>query len=148
MRSFVVDLVERVFWTYVEAFCSLLLLSWVADTVGGQAAVVADWSVVTKAALAAVPAALAVIKNIAAGFVGNPDSAATVPRGVDRKGLTYAPVPDATELPFHTGVADNQRGSAIVDRPDNYVRVDDKAHAEALRAHAKSMAPRRRPLKS
>lgn len=145
MRTFVVDLVERVVWTYIEAFCGLLLISWAADAVGGQAANVADWSLVTKAALAAVPAAVAVIKNIAAGFLGNPDSAATVPRRVDRKGLQYAPVPVGGQLTYHTGVADDSTASPLADRPDDYVAVDDRAHANALRAHARSMAPRRRP---
>lgn len=153
MRAFVIDLIERVVATYVEAFLGLFgaaLVASLADTPE-----VTNLSTLEKlaaaAAVAALPAALAVLKGIVGGLIGNPDSAAIVPRSVDKKGLQFAPVPET--LPFHVGVADTPRsigkGSAVGDERDDYVAVDDKAQATALAAHAKSLAPRRRarPLK-
>lgn len=140
MRTFVIDLVERVVWTYVEAFCALLLLSWGANVIGGQVSAIADWSIVTKAAIGAVAAAVAVIKNVAAGFLGNPDSAATVPRRVDHKGLSYAPVPDDVELAFHSNVADGggQRlGFDPHGAPLPMTKISDR-QAEQMMAHGAS----------
>lgn len=150
MRTFVIDLVERVVWTYVEAFCALLLLSWAANVIGGQVTAIADWSIVTKAAIGAVAAAVAVIKNIAAGFLGNPDSAATVPRRVDHKGLSYAPVPNdvALELAFHSNVADGggQRlGFDPHGTPLPMTKISDR-QAEQMMAHGpKATRPVRKP---
>lgn len=64
--SFVRDLVERVLATYVQAFAGLLIASW-SDAV--------DLSTLRAAAVAAIPAALAVVKAGMARMVGDPDTA-------------------------------------------------------------------------
>jgi len=64
-RTFLLDAAERVFWTYVQAFLGLLLVSGVTDLDALQAA-----------AVAAVPAALAALKAIIATRFGDPESAA------------------------------------------------------------------------
>lgn len=67
-RAFLLDAAERVFWTYVQAFLGLLLVSGVTDL-----------SAVQTAALAAIPAALSALKAIIATRFGDPDSAALGP---------------------------------------------------------------------
>lgn len=54
-RTWLKDVAERTIATYVQAFLGLLLAGWATDTV--------DLSVVQSAAIAAVPAALAVLKG-------------------------------------------------------------------------------------
>ena len=63
------DLVERVLATYVQTFLGLLLASGFA--VDG----VVDLSLVVKAAVAAIPAALSLVKGIVARAVGDKESA-------------------------------------------------------------------------
>lgn len=66
---FIRDLVERVLSTYAQAFLGLLLASGFA--VDG----VVDLSLVVKAAVAAVPAALSLLKGLLARSVGDKGSA-------------------------------------------------------------------------
>lgn len=61
------DAAERIVSTWVETFLGLLIVSWTADL---------DWSIFVTAAWAAIPAALAVAKTVAAGATGKPDTAA------------------------------------------------------------------------
>ena len=62
MSDYARDVAERAVATYLEAFFGLLIASWATEL---------DASVITTAAIAAVPAALAVLKGAAAGFVGD-----------------------------------------------------------------------------
>ena len=66
---FLRDLVERVISTYVQTFLGLLLASGFA--VDG----VVDLSLVVKAAVAALPAALSLVKGLVARSVGDKESA-------------------------------------------------------------------------
>ena len=66
---FIKDLVERTVATYAQAFLGLLLASW-SDAI--------DVSTLRAAAVAAIPAALAVVKGFAAKSIGDPDSAALI----------------------------------------------------------------------
>lgn len=68
--KFLTDLVERTVATYLEAFLGLLL-----------AGSVVDLSAAKAAAVAAIPAGLAVVKGALSSFVGSPKSAAALPRG-------------------------------------------------------------------
>lgn len=54
-KTFLADLAERAFWTYVQTLLGLLIVSGVTD-----------FSVVATAAVAAIPATLSVIKSIIA----------------------------------------------------------------------------------
>lgn len=67
--KFFIDLAERTAATYVEAFLGLLL-----------AGSIVDLSTARAAAVAAIPAALAVLKGTLSGFIGSPTSAAALPR--------------------------------------------------------------------
>lgn len=69
-RRFIVDLAERTVSTYVEVFIGLLLASGL-DLSGP----VTRMAIVEKAAVAAVPSALAVLKAGVAKLRGNGDSA-------------------------------------------------------------------------
>lgn len=68
-KRFYIDLAERVGATYVEVLVGLLIAGW-AD-VGELGA----WSVAETAAIAAVPAGLAVLKGGLASFRGDRDDA-------------------------------------------------------------------------
>ena len=72
-KTFLIDLAERTVSAYVVAVVSLLLT---ADLTNVDA--------VKAAALAAIPAALVVVKGAAALFVGNPDSAGLLPSAYDK----------------------------------------------------------------
>lgn len=72
MRKFLLDLVERTAATYLETFVGLLL-------VGG----VVDLSTAKAAAVAAVPAGLAVVKSALSAFVGRPGTASALPAKAD-----------------------------------------------------------------
>lgn len=72
MRQFILDLAERTAATYVQAFLGLML----AD--GFDLLSIGE---LESAALAAIPAALAVVKSGVATFVGDPASAALLPSG-------------------------------------------------------------------
>jgi hypothetical protein len=67
-KSFILDLAERTVATYLQAFIGLLL--------AGQ---VTGLSTIEAAAIAAIPAGLAVIKGALARFVGDPASASLLP---------------------------------------------------------------------
>lgn len=67
-KKFVVDLVERTASTYVEVLIGLLIAS----------KVTLDISVLKTSAIAAIPAALAVLKGALAKKVGDSDTAAVV----------------------------------------------------------------------
>lgn len=66
-REFLKDLAERAFATYVEALIGFLIVSGVTDL-----------SVVKSALVAAIPAALSVIKSGLAKLTGDPESASLV----------------------------------------------------------------------
>lgn len=69
MKKYLVDLADRTFWTYVQTATGLVL----ADQF--------DWLSLDSwqaAAIAAVPAALAVVKGGLAKFVNDPDTATFV----------------------------------------------------------------------
>jgi hypothetical protein len=66
MNKFLISLAEQVGGTYLFAFLGFLL---------ADAAHLSNLSVVKAAAIAAIPAALAVLKGAIAKFVGNPESA-------------------------------------------------------------------------
>lgn len=68
-KKFLKDLAERAAATYVESFVGLLLVSWGTDI---------NLDVFTSAAIAAVPAALAVLKSGLATLKGDSDSAGLV----------------------------------------------------------------------
>lgn len=69
-KRFIVDLVERTVSTYVEVFLGLVLASGL--DVSGP---VTRMAIVEKAAVAALPAALTVVKSGLAKLRGNGDSA-------------------------------------------------------------------------
>lgn len=67
--KFFLDLAERTAATYVEAFAGLLMVSGVTHL-----------SDLRSAAVAAVPAGLAVVKSVLASFVGDAGTAAALPK--------------------------------------------------------------------
>lgn len=67
-RKLLLDILERTLWTYVQAFLGMLLASSVLDV-----------STLKLAAVAALPAALAVVKGFAASRIGDPETAAIPP---------------------------------------------------------------------
>lgn len=71
MRKFWLDLIERTVATYAAAFLGLLLADGVDLTSVGA---------LRAAAVAALPAALTVLKGAVASFVGDPTSAALLAR--------------------------------------------------------------------
>lgn len=70
MSRYLADLAERVAATYATAFLGLLLANGFDLT---------DLSAVKAAAIASLPAALAVIKGVLAKVVGDPGTAALLP---------------------------------------------------------------------
>ncbi|MCA1571947.1 MAG: holin [Chloroflexi bacterium] len=68
-RRYIRDLAERVISTYAQAFLGLLLAS------GFGVDGVLDLSIAVKAAVAAIPAALSVLKGLLARSVGDKESA-------------------------------------------------------------------------
>lgn len=68
-KRYIVDLLERVLSTYAQALIGLLLAS------GFGVDGVADLSVLTTAAVAAIPAALSALKGLLARGVGDKESA-------------------------------------------------------------------------
>lgn len=71
MTRFLLDVVERTLATYAVTFLGLLLASGFDLTSLGA---------LKSAAVAAIPAALTVIKGVLATFIGDPTSAAVLPR--------------------------------------------------------------------
>jgi hypothetical protein len=74
---YLADLAERTAATYAEVFLGLLIAS------GLGVDQVTDLAVWEKAAVAAVPAALAVVKGALASRIGAPDSASVLPADED-----------------------------------------------------------------
>ncbi|MFF2660040.1 holin [Kitasatospora sp. NPDC058032] len=74
MRTFIIDLTERTLATYAATFLGLLL----ADNFD-----LTSIGALRAAAVAALPAALSVLKGAAAKRVGDPSSAALLVRGRD-----------------------------------------------------------------
>ncbi|MER6531144.1 hypothetical protein [Streptomyces sp. NPDC001508] len=68
--KFFTDLAERTIATYLEAFLGLLLASSIVDL-----------STAKAAAVAAIPAGLAVVKGALSSLVGSSSSAAALPGG-------------------------------------------------------------------
>ncbi|MGW7598107.1 hypothetical protein [Streptomyces antimycoticus] len=75
MPRFLYDLAERTVLTYVETFLGLLLASGATDLV--------DLSAAKAAAVAALPAALAVVKAAAGSLLGRAGTAAWLPADKD-----------------------------------------------------------------
>ncbi|MFJ6616688.1 holin [Kitasatospora sp. NPDC091335] len=71
MRKLIIDLVERTVATYAVAFLGLLLADGFDLT---------SISALKAAGVAALPAALTVLKSAVASFVGDPNSAALITR--------------------------------------------------------------------
>lgn len=67
-KNFIVDLIERTIATYAETFLGLLIASGLGTPADRMA-------LLEKAAIAAIPAALAVAKAGLAKFKGDPNSA-------------------------------------------------------------------------
>lgn len=79
----VIDGLERALFTFLEAFFGLLLVANVfSDTTPGK--VVALLSAAQQAAVAAIPAALAVLKATAGSLIGDRDTAAVLPASADK----------------------------------------------------------------
>ena len=70
-KDFLIDLLERTIATYAEAFLGLLIASGLGTPADRMA-------LLEKAAIAAIPAALAVAKAGLAKFKGDPNSASLV----------------------------------------------------------------------
>lgn len=77
-----IDTLERALATWLEVFLGLFVASGVFDQVA-----VGHWalalSATQRAALAAIPAGLSVIKSVLSSFAGRRDSAAALPASVD-----------------------------------------------------------------
>lgn len=71
-RRLLLDVAERASLTFVQAFLSVWVVSSWAD--------LTDVGLAQRAAVAGVAAALAVVKGVAASRVGDPASAALLPR--------------------------------------------------------------------
>ncbi|MEV5138417.1 hypothetical protein AB0K71_05665 [Streptomyces syringium] len=78
MPRFLYDLAERTILTYIEVFLGLLLASGATDLV--------DLSAAKAASIAAIPAALAVVKAAVGTLLGSPASAAWLPAPKDPAG--------------------------------------------------------------
>ena len=70
MKNWLLDAAERVIATYVQAFLGLVIA-------GGVGAI--NLGTLRAAAVAAIPAALSVLKAIVASRVGSPDDASLLP---------------------------------------------------------------------
>lgn len=66
LGKFLISTAEQVLLAYCASFFGLLLTTWSGEI---------NMSVITAAAVSAVPAALAVLKAMVAKFYGNPNSA-------------------------------------------------------------------------
>lgn len=76
-KRLIADIAERAFWTYVQAFATLLIASGIA--VDGFV----DLSLVAKAAVAAIAPVLSVVKGVAASQVGAKGTASSLPAHLD-----------------------------------------------------------------
>lgn len=85
-ERYIVDLAERIGFTFLQAFGALLVVSGFFSVDG-----VTDVSIIQKAAIGAVAAVLALIKGIVAKAVGSPNTAAILPADED----TPKPDPNA-----------------------------------------------------
>jgi hypothetical protein len=65
------DAIERTVWTYLQAFLALVLVNGTVDFTSWRTSLIA-----------AVPAALAILKSVLAHFTGNPNTAALLPAAV------------------------------------------------------------------
>lgn len=80
MKTKIADIVERVSWTFLQAFGAQLVASGFF-TVDG----VVDLSILQKAGIAGVAAVLSLIKGLVAVNVGSKETAATLPESLDAK---------------------------------------------------------------
>ena len=79
-RAYLLDVGERVFWTFSQTFLGLLVVSgWF------EVANVADVSILQSAAVGGAAAVLSLLKGMAASFYGRSDSAALLPKSLDHK---------------------------------------------------------------
>jgi hypothetical protein len=106
-KRLLLDIAERVFWTFIQGASATLLLSGFLDTEAWKAACVGG-----------VAAVLALVKGTAASQVGSPISAATLPKTLESTGTlatdVVSEVADVVE-----GAADD--AMAILDE------IEDKA---------------------
>jgi hypothetical protein len=77
LKRFWLDLAERVFWTFVEGFLGALAIAGL-DVPGAN-----KLSILSKAAMAGVMAAIAVVKGLVASKAGTQESASTLPASLD-----------------------------------------------------------------
>jgi hypothetical protein len=70
LKAWASDVAERVGWTFVQAFVAAMIASGGFDMAG-----VVDMSIWQKAGMAAVAAVLALVKGVAATWVGDRNSA-------------------------------------------------------------------------
>lgn len=72
-KQWLIDTIERAVATYVEVFLGLLIAGWTTDKI--------DLSVLSTAAISAVPTALAVVKAALAEWKGGTISPASLAKG-------------------------------------------------------------------
>jgi len=77
---YLLDVGERVFWTFLQTFLGLLV-------VGGWFDVnnITNVGILQSAAVGGAAAVLSLLKGLAGSFVGNGDSAAILPKSLDHK---------------------------------------------------------------
>ena len=78
--AYLLDVGERVFWTFLQAFLGLLVVGGAFDVAN-----VADISIYQSAAVGGAAAVLSLLKGTVAGFLGNSDTAALLPKSLDHK---------------------------------------------------------------
>lgn len=83
MKKYLIDVAERTVWTYIETLVGLLAVSGPLNL-----------SAIEAAAVAALPAAAAIVKGAIAGQFGVKGSAAALPASVDAPVSVDAPGAD------------------------------------------------------
>ena len=78
-RRYWIDLVERVVWTFIEAFVAVVIASGIFEQNHFDLSKTDLMSLAAKAALAGIAAVLALVKGLGAKFIGARNTAATLP---------------------------------------------------------------------
>lgn len=83
-KRYLLDITERVAWTFVQAFAAVWLIPVIAEILSGGTLAsvwshVADTSVLDKAAIAGLAGVLSMAKGLLARTIGDHRSAATLP---------------------------------------------------------------------
>jgi hypothetical protein len=78
--TYLLDVGERVFWTFLQAFLGLLVVGGAFDVAN-----VADIGIYQSAAVGGAAAVLSLLKSTVASFVGKSDTAALLPKSLDHK---------------------------------------------------------------